>query len=147
MPEARLFPWLMALNPCYFRPRWCSISLVKHILRFGDIIAIALVIALLALSLVIVAKGAGSSLVSISFKDGESLYSLSEDRTVNVPGPLGFTVVQIKDGAASVLESPCPNHTCMLDGAISEPGAVIACLPNRVMVTITGQREVDVVSH
>lgn len=61
---------------------------------------------------------------------------LNEDRTINVPGPLGKTTVEIKGGRVRVLDSPCPNKTCVSQGWIERPGETIICLPNRVSITV-----------
>ncbi|MFO0753703.1 MAG: NusG domain II-containing protein [Thermodesulfovibrionales bacterium] len=80
---------------------------------------------------------------------GELRYAvpLSADRTVEVEGPLGRTVIEIRHGRARVTDSPCRNRICMHQGWIRS-GAVV-CLPNRVMMRVTGAeagRELDGVS-
>ncbi|MDR1177021.1 MAG: NusG domain II-containing protein [Treponema sp.] len=57
---------------------------------------------------------------------------------VSVQGPLGDTVLEINDGQARIISSPCLNQTCVAAGAIHRRGAFIACLPNRVMVSVEG---------
>ncbi len=59
---------------------------------------------------------------------------LNSNTTVSVKGPIGETVVQIKDRRVCIKESPCPNKICLHSGWIGR-GAVI-CLPNKVMVSI-----------
>jgi hypothetical protein len=61
---------------------------------------------------------------------------LDEDRIINVPGPLGKTTVEIKGGRVRVLDSPCPNKTCVSQGWVERPGETIVCLPNRVSITV-----------
>jgi hypothetical protein len=38
-----------------------------------------------------------------------------------------------------VLDSPCPDKICVAAGAIVRTGQFIACLPNRVSVTLEGR--------
>jgi len=71
-------------------------------------------------------------------ESGEWVYPLSEDRRFEVPGPLGATTVLIEDGAARILDSPCPNKTCMASRPIRTAGQWMACLPNRVFVRVEG---------
>jgi hypothetical protein len=68
--------------------------------------------------------------------DNRPVYVLpvDKDRTVSVEGPLGKTVVEIRNHRVRVTESPCHNKLCIKQGWI-ESGAII-CLPNRVVVTI-----------
>jgi hypothetical protein len=81
---------------------------------------------------------AGTVKVVIKGQGGEWIYPLSSDREVEVPGPLGTTLVGIHDKSVRIEESPCPNKTCIAAGAISEAGQWVACLPNQVIVRIEG---------
>ncbi len=63
-------------------------------------------------------------------------YSLSEDRTVEVQGPLGISTVVIEHGQVYMADSPCSNKICLDMGRISEKGDSIICLPNRIYITI-----------
>ena len=56
-------------------------------------------------------------------------------------------IFTVSDGAISVTESNCGDHTCMRTGSISRSGEVIVCVPNKAAVTIESnkQSELDVV--
>ncbi|MEW5744123.1 MAG: NusG domain II-containing protein [Nitrospirota bacterium] len=73
--------------------------------------------------------------------EGTLLYSLPLDRntTVAVDGPLGKTLVEVRDRRVRVTESPCHNKLCLHQEWVTR-GAVV-CLPNRVVVTITAPKE------
>ena len=45
-------------------------------------------------------------------------YSLSKDRIADVEGPLGITEVEIRDGKARILRSPCKLKVCIKSGYI-----------------------------
>jgi hypothetical protein len=64
------------------------------------------------------------------------IYPLNETVQLDIPGPLGNTVVELKDGRARVISSPCTNQSCVASGAIHSRGQWIACLPNRVFVSV-----------
>ena len=83
----------------------------------------------------------GTLQVSIRGDSGEWLFPLESDRTIEVEGPLGKTVVVIEDGAVKVSSSPCREKTCVKSGPINKPGRWIACLPNRVIIAIIGRSE------
>ena len=70
--------------------------------------------------------------------NGKTVYklALSEDRIVDVKGPIGITKVEVKDGRVRVLYSPCPEKIGMKQGWIRR--GVIICVPNRVVVSIKG---------
>ncbi len=64
---------------------------------------------------------------------------ISLDRTVEVSGPLGKAIVEIKDNRVRIKDAPCNNKICIHQGWIRN-GAII-CLPNRVIVSIAGHPE------
>ncbi|MDR2149436.1 MAG: NusG domain II-containing protein [Spirochaetaceae bacterium] len=77
---------------------------------------------------------------SITIEGAQSswLFPLNTEETVTVSGPLGATVVQIKDGLVRILSSPCLNQTCVSAPPIGRHGQWLACLPNEVFVAIDG---------
>jgi hypothetical protein len=81
----------------------------------------------------------GTPEVHVRGDQGEWIYPLDGSVRLNVAGPLGDTVVEIREGAVRVVSSPCPEQTCVRAGPVSVPGQWIACLPNRVFVTVEGR--------
>ncbi|MDR2398395.1 MAG: NusG domain II-containing protein, partial [Spirochaetaceae bacterium] len=59
------------------------------------------------------------------------LFPQDAKELIAVPGPLGETVVQVEDGKARILASPCKNQTCVAAGAVHGRGQWVACLPNQ----------------
>lgn len=59
---------------------------------------------------------------------------LDKDRAVTVEGPLGKTLIEIKDRRVRVTESPCHNKLCIQQGWVRS--GTIICLPNRVVITV-----------
>ena len=57
----------------------------------------------------------------------------------------GHNVVTVKNGKIGVTEANCPDHYCMDRGMISS-GAQIVCLPNRLVITLTGEMEIDAIA-
>jgi hypothetical protein len=82
---------------------------------------------------------------------GTWIYALNADRTIEIPGALGKTVVAIKDGEARIIESACPNKTCIAAHAVSKKGEWNACLPNKVIIRVEGGEtnddEVDAIAE
>ena len=76
-------------------------------------------------------------------------FSLHTPRTVEVRGSLGITAVQIDDGYARVVRSPCPHQICVKAGRIKRSGQIVACIPNRVVLRIEGRSDgqVDAVTQ
>ena len=70
------------------------------------------------------------------------IYDLhSPARVVMVQGPVGTSQVEIRGGKVRMLSSPCPNHTCQKAGWICCQGQVICCLPNKILIRISGGEE------
>ncbi len=108
----------------------------KLITKADIILAVVLLVTGLASPFFLRAKPSESTLVRITVDGAEfGSYSLSEDRTVDVNG--GNTVV-IRDGKVWVSEATCPGKDCMDFGKIGSEGQVIACLPHKMLVMITG---------
>jgi hypothetical protein len=87
--------------------------------------------------------GGGEAAVTVKGPGGSWVFPPSAEETLRVPGPLGETVVELRGGRARVLSSPCTNQTCVAAGAIHSRGQWIACLPNRVLVSVSGEAEID----
>jgi hypothetical protein len=108
-------------------------------LRPLDYLAIFLSVAVVGAFSVFAYAGKGRSGDVVIEAAGERwIYSLAVDRREEVPGPLGTTVVVIREGKAAVVDSPCSDKLCVHMPAVSKPGQWIACLPNRVFVRVRG---------
>ena len=59
-------------------------------------------------------------------------YSTSKNGVYIVQGELGETTFEIKDGRVRIIDSPCPNKTCISQGWHNP----LVCLPNKVMITV-----------
>lgn len=101
---------------------------------------------ILILSLVLLALVAGAALllfkpegdvVSVSV-DGEVIaeYSLSEDVEVEIETDGGYNLLVIEGGRARVERASCPDGICAAHRPISQDGASIICLPNRVVIEV-----------
>ncbi len=68
---------------------------------------------------------------------------LDEDATYAVQGEDGGTtnLVVIEDGTVHMEEADCPDQLCVKQGKISYAGDSLICLPNRVVVEISGEDE------
>jgi len=103
------------------------------------VIAIAATAAVVFAAASAYGPGGGQAEAVLKGRDGEWLYPLSVDRDLRIAGPLGDTLVEIKDKTVRIVDSPCPNKTCIAAGAIGKPGQWLACLPNQVFVSVEGR--------
>lgn len=78
---------------------------------------------------------------ALVFADGILIgtYTLSEPDEVLIAGANGGSnLLVIQDGYASVTEASCPDKLCVHQRKIHKQGETIVCLPNRVVVEISG---------
>ena len=109
--------------------------------KTGDIVLIIIYILIFFLSLRLYSGGGNTLLVET--ESDSYAYSLSEDGIYSFSGPLGTTEIEIEDGRARVLSSPCRNKLCIQSGWSD----TLCCLPNRITaVTIRSEGEVDAIS-
>ncbi len=83
------------------------------------------------------------SMVQVSV-NGElaASFPLSEDIEYEIEGCNGGSnTLVIQDGWAYIRDSSCPDHLCEKMGRINSSGQSLICLPNRVIVEITGTED------
>ena len=83
----------------------------------------------------------GTALVRVN---GEpyGTYDLGMDQEVLIQGRDGGTnLLVIREGKASITQASCPDLLCVHQGEVSRQGESIICLPNQVVVEITGRKE------
>ncbi len=61
---------------------------------------------------------------------------LDADRTLELRGPLGISVIEIRDGQVRFVASPCRGKQCIHAGWLKQGGEFAACLPNRISVAV-----------
>lgn len=113
----------------------------KGIIRKADI--------LLAFALAVIGVGASIWISSYSTagnrvvieSDGRTYgsYPLSANRMITVTHGNHSNTVRIQDGTVSVTEASCHNQVCVKHKAIHTTGESIICLPNKMVVKITGK--------
>ncbi len=73
--------------------------------------------------------------------------ALAHDTTVTIPGTVGLTSIRINPNGVWVLDSPCRNKLCQRMGRIKNAGAVLACVPNGIVVRIEGATGLDAIAY
>ena len=73
---------------------------------------------------------------------------LKAKKRLEVPGPLGTTLIDIEPGRARVTADPGQRQYCVKQGWLRRPGEIAICAPNRVSLQITGRTKVyDSISY
>jgi hypothetical protein len=111
------------------------------LLRPGDWLVAATAAAAVAVSFPLLWQG-GQADRAVIRVDGRVFaeYPLDAARRIDVPGPLGTTVVEIQPGRARVLSDPGPRQYCVRQGWLARSGAVAICAPNHVSLLLLGRQ-------
>ncbi len=117
-------------------PRSCRLAVI-------DYAAIMLSVSLIVLFAVVAGGQGEATRVEIEAQAGSFIYPLSEDRTLIFEGPLGQSLVEIRDGRVRVAEDPGPLQICVRQGWIEAGGEWLACLPSQLFLRITGVPDTD----
>ena len=119
-------------------------------IRKADIVlALALIAAGLLLSWVLSFHDSAGDELKIT-ADGKvfGTYSLFEDQTIHIVNGSKENHVVIKDGSVHMSGASCSGQDCVRQHAISRSGETIVCLPNRVILEISGgEKAYDTISQ
>jgi len=63
---------------------------------------------------------------------------LSRDQQIEVPGPLGTSIITIEKLRVRISSDPSPRQYCVRQGWLQQAGEIAVCLPNQVSVELTG---------
>jgi len=71
------------------------------------------------------------------------LNDLQDPEYIYIKGEINQVILAEK-GRIKFLESNCPNRTCVNSGWLTKPGNKAVCIPSKVVITVTGEQEVDI---
>jgi hypothetical protein len=85
----------------------------------------------------------GSGDRALIYEDGNQIadIALNSDRTIQVRGPLGISVIEVRNGKIRMAASPCPQQICVRMGQISRAHSSIVCVPNRIIIQIPAHHD------
>lgn len=111
----------------------------------SDIIVISVILAFALLFILFfeVTKKEGTFVEVTQGGEVIGKYSLLSDGVYTLNG--GTNELTIKDGAAYMTYSNCPDHTCENTGKLRHVGQTIICLPNDLTATVVGVADDDYV--
>lgn len=118
----------------------------KYFGRNDCILIAVLIFGAFAAAFIYYISGNSGELVNV-YVDGRLTgeYLLSEDNNIIIQGYNGgVNTLVIKDGAAYMKEADCPDKLCIHQGRISREGMELVCMPNRVVVRISGKDKSEI---
>ena len=114
----------------------------SELLRSGDwlLAGVGLIVCVASFPLAWQAGGAEKAVVR---RGGEVFaeLDLARNRRLEVPGPLGVTLIAVERGRVRVVSDPGPRQYCVRQGWLERPGEIAICAPNEVSVQVLGRRE------
>lgn len=112
------------------------------VIRWGD--GLVIIIGIIAVIVLFKSLWLGEAANKVQVRAGDQIFStlsLNQQRTLEVPGPLGNTIVTIDSGRVRVVSDPSPRQYCVKQGWLEHAGQVAMCLPNQVSVELLGSKK------
>ena len=117
-------------------------------MRAGDVVVVVLVLAAAITSMALVSRahaGEKGSLAIVEVNGREvrrvAMGDSQASRKFTVRGWQGPSTLEVKGGRVRMLESACRDKICIGMGWVDTSGRSIICLPNRVVIKVTGNRK------
>ncbi|MGC9367121.1 MAG: NusG domain II-containing protein [bacterium] len=99
------------------------------------------------ISRIFTVPSSGQQLLIQTYRGQTDTINLNQDTVIHVQGRMGISTVEVNSGRARIISSPCPRKICINQGWISSPGKSIVCIPNGILIKISGQEDIDAVSY
>ena len=121
----------------------------KYRLDIIIVLSVVVIGVVMLLALVFTQKSGEYVIVKM---DGAEIarFELHSDAEYEIKGDHGErNLLVIKDGKAEIKEASCPDGLCVRTGKIDKEGQSIVCLPNKVVVEISGKgqdNDVDIIA-
>lgn len=116
-------------------------------IRRGDIIVATVLLLIAAISGVGILILSPAPQYAVITSDGTELARLPLD--TDCVYQIGDTnTIEISGGQVKMIDADCPDKICIHTGKISQSGQTIVCLPNKVVISISGENSsVDAHTH
>lgn len=113
----------------------------KNDVKFMAVL-VALVIVVLGVSYVVMQKDPGTQVIVTVDGEEYGRYAIDEEQEIPIViDGVTTNLLVIKDGVADMTEANCPDKLCVHQREISKSNEMIVCLPNKVVVEISGGEE------
>ena len=86
---------------------------------------------------------------AIVFKDGKPIAELDLRQNKVFILPSREMEIEVNEGRVRVARSDCPKQICVRSGWMKEPGEIIVCVPNKILIEVrsSGAPLLDAVVH
>ncbi len=131
---------------CHSLPRQTMLDALKG--RWADRLLLLIILLSIASSWFIIQANiaAGPAMAEIYHDDTLlATYPLPQPGepsiTLQLEGELGLSDIVIDEHGARIASSPCTSQRCVLSGSHKHAGDIIACVPNKILITLRGSSE------
>lgn len=117
---------------------------MRNYIKRNDIILISAILLISLVFTVILYKGMRNGDRITVYVDSKTVgeYPLESDGTIVIEGYNGgHNTLTVENGYAFMSDASCPDKLCIHQGRISGEGQMIVCLPNRVIIKVTGGKD------
>ncbi len=122
---------------------------MNKLFKKGDIILTVLLL-LVCVALIFLPKLSSKKLVATIYVDGKVIETVKLDEVENAYtfSPCKNVEIEIEKGRIRFLSSDCPDKLCVKSGWLKSSGATSACLPEKVVISVTGEKaDFDVITY
>ncbi|MBE7020783.1 MAG: NusG domain II-containing protein [Ruminococcaceae bacterium] len=121
-------------------------------MKKGDVITGILLIAITCCSFLFMLPQRADSELTLVIKVNSETYKEIKltgnyNKLVEINSPFGYNKISIDGKKVKMVEAGCEDGLCIREAEISRPHESIVCLPNRLIVYLTGETELDYVSY
>lgn len=107
-------------------------------------LVIILLLIIICIFIVIGITREDGSMAEVYYEDELVLtIDLNTDGEYTIDGELGDVVLEVKDKMVRVKEENSPKHICSREGFIGDSSRTLICLPNKVIVKVVGESDID----
>lgn len=129
-------------------PTVCSVMNHRKLFKKTDILIVAACLLLAGVLCLPRLLGGREHLTAVITADNEVYTEIDLDEAGEQTITVNHTTITVRDGTVFFSESDCPDGVCMKTGALDCAGDSAACVPNRVAITIRGEKpDVDAVAY
>lgn len=116
--------------------------MINHIKPGDWLVALAGMILVASLFLTLWNSGPGTKLIIRSAGKVVAESDLNSNRSFEIQGPLGMTLITVENRRVRVARDPSPRQYCVRQGWLSHAGEAALCLPNQVSVELSGAAKI-----
>ena len=121
-------------------------------MKKGDIVVLVILVLIFLMSLFTLSnEKTYENLKCVIKVDGEVYKEIKLDDNYNnlveINSPFGYNKISIEGNTVRMVQSDCEDGLCLKEKAIAKPFESIICLPQRLIVYIEGESELDYVSY